>query len=562
MEQRSGRSIRRSPQRRVWGAAGLMVALLCGASGASAQCTIEMAKLIAPQGLSLHLDPGQVAIQGDTAVLGAPWAGISGVVFVFERNEGGLERWGQVARIEQAEPPASAHFGAAVAIDGDRLVATAPSALGSEAAYLFERDFGGPNHWGEVARLVPSSISLPGGFGLSVALDGDTVVVGAPDDGASYYGSLFVYERDFGGPGHWGEAAKLTQSDGSLGIGSFGRSVAVEGDTIVAGAYGAYNQGFESGAAYVFERDAGGPGSWGEVQKLTASDIAEDDSFGTCVALSGDTLVVSSESAGGSVYVFERTATWAERLKLTTAGIGSALALDGDTLLARGGAQPGAVYAFRRDLGGMDSWGLLGEYVASDGYPGNGFGETVAIDNGTLVFGARGDDHGVLTSASAYIFAPTPLVCPETYCTPGTTSSGCQALLSTRGLPRISSTTGFELVARGVQGQQFGLFFYGVSGRASIAWGAPSSGCTSTLCVANPLVRCAVRSSGGALNQCDGTFTYDLTAQWTSLPAQTPLLGTTVQAQLWFRDPNNPCTGPASVATTALSNAIEFVVGL
>lgn len=175
--------------------------------------------------------------------------------------------------------------------------------------------------------------------------------------------------------------------------------------------------------------------------------------------------------------------------------------------------------------------------------------------------GARGDDHGVLTSGTAYVFAPTPLACPESYCVPGITSSGCQAILSTRGLPSATSSTGFELVARGVQGQQLGLFFYGISGRVAAPWGDPMNGCTSTLCVAAPLFRCAVQNSGGTMGQCDGTFTYDLTAQWASSSYQNPFVGLTVQAQLWFRDANNPCSGPVPVATTALSNAIEFVVG-
>ena len=104
-------------------------------------------------------------------------------------------------------------------------------------------------------------------------------------------GAAYVFERDQGGAGNWGQVKKLTASDAEAGD-DFGASVAVSGDTAVVGAAYEIRRGSAAGAAYVFERDQGGAGNWGQVKKLTASDAEADDRFGASVAVSGDTAVV------------------------------------------------------------------------------------------------------------------------------------------------------------------------------------------------------------------------------------------------------------------------------
>jgi hypothetical protein len=174
-------------------------------------------------------------------------------------------------------------FGSAVAISGDTAVVGAPRddhAVNAEwdkgSAYVFERDAGGEGAWGEVAKLTASDAAENDFFGASVAMDGDRLVVGAWNDDGK--GAAYVFERDAGA---WSEVAKLTASDAAADDG-FGDPVAIDGDTVVVGAVlddHEVNGGDEDekGSAYVFERDAGGAGAWGEVARLTASDAAAGD---------------------------------------------------------------------------------------------------------------------------------------------------------------------------------------------------------------------------------------------------------------------------------------------
>ncbi len=140
----------------------------------------------------------------------------------------------------------------------------------------------------EVRKLTASDAQTFDLFGVSVAVAGDTAIVGAylEDTGGSDTGAAYVFQRDQGGPGNWGEVTKLTASDAQDGD-LFGWSVAVSGDTAVVGAFredagGDFFSNF--GAAYVFERNQDGPNNWGEVKKLTASDAQDVDQFGRSAA--------------------------------------------------------------------------------------------------------------------------------------------------------------------------------------------------------------------------------------------------------------------------------------
>jgi hypothetical protein len=199
-------------------------------------------------------------------------------------------------------------FGNAVAISGDTVVVGAwyENGAGSYrgAAYVFDRDAGGADAWGEVAKLTASDAEDIDFFGNAVAISGDTVVVGArSEDGAgSDCGAAYVFDRNAGGADSWGEVTKLTASDAGDDQ-LFGYAVTVGGDTVVVGA-------LHSGEAYVFDRDAGGADSWGEVAKLMSSDLEDGDFFGNAVAISSDTIVVGAygeDGAGsdrGAAYVF------------------------------------------------------------------------------------------------------------------------------------------------------------------------------------------------------------------------------------------------------------------
>ena len=210
--------------------------------------------------------------------------------------------------------------------------------------------------WSEQQKLTASDAAPNDDFGTSVALSGDTAVVGAPfdDDAGSASGSAYVFVRS---GTRWSQQQKLTASDAAPND-DFGLAVAVSGDTAVVGAIGDDDAGRVSGAAYVFVRSGT---RWSQQQKLTASDAASNDLFGISVAVSGDTAVVGArgdDDAGGvnsgAAYVFVRSGTrWSEQQKLTAsdaaAGIrfGNSVAVSGDTAVV-GAFEDDSAYVFVR----------------------------------------------------------------------------------------------------------------------------------------------------------------------------------------------------------------------
>src|SRR5262249_38752633 len=125
-------------------------------------------------------------------------------------------------------------------------------------------------------------------------------------------GSAYVFERNQGGADQWGEVKHLFPSDAAANDGLFfGNSVGISGDTIVVGAPGNDVVNLNQGAAYVFQRDQGGAGNWGEVTELNASDGANDDQLGSPVSISGSFIAagarnddIGANDAQGSAYIF------------------------------------------------------------------------------------------------------------------------------------------------------------------------------------------------------------------------------------------------------------------
>jgi len=379
-----------------------------------------------------------VAISGDTAVVGAylddDGGNESGSAYVFERNQSGADSWGQVAKLTASDPAADDQFGWSVAISGDTVVVGAylddDGGSDSGSAYVFERNQGGADAWGQVAKLTALDPAPDDFFGNTVAISGDTVVVGAvwDDDGGNASGSAYVFERNQSGADAWGQVAKLTASDADADD-NFGWSVAISGDTVVVGTWLDEDGGIASGSAYVFERNQGGADAWGQVAKLTASDATADDQFGWSVAISGDTVVIGAYldddggSDSGSAYVFERNQSgadaWGQVAKLTASDaavedyFGNAVAISGDTIAVGavwdddGGDFSGSAYVFERNQGGADTWGQVAKLTASDDAADDNFGWSVGISGDTVAVGAVWDDDGGSDSGSAYIFGLT-----------------------------------------------------------------------------------------------------------------------------------------------------------
>ena len=414
---------------------GLVMALaLALPGGASAASFSEVKKLTASDAQAGDQFGFAVAMSGDTAIVGAyledAGGSTAGAAYIFERDQGGPNNWGEVKKLFASDAQAGDWFGVSVAIDGDIAIVGArqEDAGGSfaGAAYVFERDQGGPGNWGEVTKLTASDAQTNDVFGVSVAVSGDTIIVGAGPRGAAY-----IFERDQGGPNNWGEVKKLTASDAQAFDG-FGHSVAVSGDTAVVGARGEDAAGSDAGAAYVFERDAGGADNWGEVTKLTASDAEAGDHFGENVAVSSNTAVVGAwaEDAGGgsagAAYVFERDQggpnNWGEVTKLTASdaeasdAFGFSVAVNGDVAVvgARGedeaGSNAGAAYVFQRDQGGPNNWGEVKKLAASDIEAADLFGYSVAVSGDTVVASAVQEATGGSNAGAAYVFQqPQPV---------------------------------------------------------------------------------------------------------------------------------------------------------
>jgi len=452
-----------------------MLALL--ASSPLLADVVQSAYIKASNTESIDRFGSDVAIDGDTLVVGAVVedsgsAGVngnqgdnsapnSGAVYVFTRN-GSV--WSQKAYLKASNPDADDGFGASVAISGDTIVVGAPfessNAIGvngdqndnstswAGAAYIFTHDGG---VWSQQAYLKASNPDWDDRFGYSVAISGDTVVIGAAledsnatgvngdqgDNSAEIAGAAYVFIRS---GSNWSQQAYLKASNTDADD-WFGSSVAISGETVVVGASredsnaagidGDQNNNLaaSSGAAYVFVRTGT---DWSQQTYLKASDPAAWDLFST-VAISDDTVVVGarwedsgaagvnagqddySASSAGAVYVFTRNGTlWNQQAYLKASNtdaddiFGARLAISGDKLVVgavwedsdatgingnqgdNSASYAGAAYLFTRS-GAV--WNQKAYLKASNTDADDWFGYP-AISGDTIVIGAHGEASG------------------------------------------------------------------------------------------------------------------------------------------------------------------------
>ncbi len=251
-------------------------------------------------------------------------------------------------------------------------------------------------------KLLASDGAAGDVFGLSGAIDGDVIAIGAiwDDDHGFNSGAVYVYELD--AKGVWSETFKIVPADGSSED-VFGRSVAVDGDTILVGANGDDDNGFDAGAGYVFVRDGD---AWIQQAKLLALDGASVDRVGWSVDLDGDTAVLSAHrdddagSSSGSAYVFVRDAAdnWTQEVKLTASDaaaddvFGHDVAVSGDTIIVGAykdddhGSSSGSVYVFERDA--EDLWQQTDKLTASDANTGYHYGRFLDLLGDTALIGS------------------------------------------------------------------------------------------------------------------------------------------------------------------------------
>jgi hypothetical protein len=376
-----------------------------------------------------------VALEGDLALVGAPGADGGGTdrgeACLYQRSQGGTDGWGQIKTLVADDAADGDFFGVSVSISGDYAVigAVGENGSGSDqgAAYVFYRNQGGTDNWGQVRKIVASDKADRDGFGFSVSVNGETIIVGSDgEDGAGTdRGAAYIFAKDRGGLDNWGQVAKIVSAD-PADSDRFGYSVSLNGDVAVVGCPMEDAGGTDRGAAYVFSRDFGGLDAWGLVKRLVSGAPADNSWFGNSVAIEGPMAVVGAawEDGGGTdrgaAYLFGRDEggadLWGQIKQLVAsdrsdgAFFGYSVALDGANVVVgaswagAGGTERGQTYVFSKDEGGVDTWGEIQRLRASDGANKDWFGWSIAISGPYIVSGAPGEDGAGLDRGAAYFF--------------------------------------------------------------------------------------------------------------------------------------------------------------
>ena len=281
----------------------------------------------------------------------------------------------------------------------------------SGAVVSFERE---ANTW-QQTQIFTAPDAKPGdAFGQSIALTESHLIIGAPRNDALDVdsGAAYIYKRD---KNTWRYQTKITASDGAAGD-LFGISVAIDGNTILVGADLHDKTAENAGAVYVYVLD---DNQWKQEAKLMASDGGKTDIFGVRVALSENTALISArrddtEELGvdaGSAYIFVRNgSTWTQQVKLTSPDgkaddrFGRGVALSDDTAIISAmnhdanGSNTGAVYVYKN---GADGWRYTSKFVAKSSMPDDKFGWNVGLSNGVAVVAtphhdAKGQESGAV----------------------------------------------------------------------------------------------------------------------------------------------------------------------
>ena len=378
----------------------LLIILIAGPAVAQEIAGKKTAQAGINFGLSLALEGEEMFIGEPLTVLG------SGVVYVYAPD--GTGGWVERQRLVADDAVPGDGFGWAAAVDGDLLVAGAPARDNDTGtAYVFRRD-AATGTWAQEVKLTADDGAFGDLFGRTVALSGETVVVGAPGDaaqGAAFQGAAYVFERD-AATGLWMQKAKLTASDGQPAD-WFGRSVAVYGETAAVGALFHNN---DNGAVYVFERDAA-TGTWAEHQKLSEPPLGGvPSSFGQAVAMDGENIMVGAPgyNAGGAVFMYRRDTIgfWRRRQQILGSlndNLGWALSIEGDYMVAGAlgeNERTGAVHVVRWD-GIAEAWlrqrRLVGSLAENEDF----FGSRVAVSGERALVWSQREEQG---AGSVYVF--------------------------------------------------------------------------------------------------------------------------------------------------------------
>ncbi|WOE74591.1 FG-GAP repeat protein [Alterisphingorhabdus coralli] len=370
-------------------------------------------------GFSLALSDNRLLVGAQ----GSADKGLSEYATVFVRKG---DNWVSEAVLSAADGGAGDNFGGAVAIDADIAVIGARRhdavAEDAGAAYLFARR---GSDWQQLAKLTAENAAAGDEFGYSVAIDGDTLAIGAPrnDSVADDAGAVDIFEK---ANGQWRQTAVLSAPDGAAGD-VFGISLSLSDSRLLVGADLTDQGGENAGSAYIFRREAG---DWQFETKLTARDADAGDLFGIRVHLDGDLALIGAardderaENAGAA-YIFRRTdREWQQEAKLIPPDgaandrFGTRVAVSGDTLavgsILHDGSvtDAGAVYVYQKKGG---NWRVTRKLVASESAGEDVFGWGLTMNKNHIAVGAPGfivTKPGI--AGAAYVFDLKVLGCLE-----------------------------------------------------------------------------------------------------------------------------------------------------
>jgi hypothetical protein len=550
-----------------------LVLIAAVASGGAGAAQIVQSKITSPvttagEGYATRIEwlPGEALVSAPVHSGGALF---SGGIFVHAQVG---DTWEFRQTLTSPAPQIGASFGHALEASGEWLLTTEPYHSGSGpayggAAYVFRR-VGGT--WLLHQTLIPLDAALPGtqNFGTCAAIDGTTLVVGAQADtsaGTEGGGSVYVFEL---AGQTWMQKAKLVPDAANLQAGAlFGASVALSGQTLVIGATnldGTSSLG--EGAVFTFQRIGG---AWVQTQKLVAADAKPHALFGSDLALQGSTLLVAAvghDHAGngmrGAVYEFTLAAgTWTQTQELLApipgdpslfgadVGLDADLAVIGSVGDADLGEQAGCAYVFRR---ASSQWQLFGKALAPDGAAGDVLADEVELRGTRILVSAQGYEDtelnpNALDTGAVYLFEVAPQTLQYGSChTAGpcrndddhggcASSQGHGAVLAAAGSTSVLEDA-LALEARWLPPDVFGMLFLGGAeqfltyGDGRIAVGPGAAGMFRVL----PL-----QWSGpqGAMLWDGGLVAYSQS----NPPSEQIEAGDTWYAQVWYRDPSGPC---------------------
>jgi hypothetical protein len=369
----------------------------------------------------------------------------AGAAFIYKKDQGGPNKWGLVKKLNASYKNSGDAFGISVHISGEYAIvgadhededaANANPLTDAGAAYIFKKDQGGSDNWGEVGKITPPDRAANDNFGKAVAINGNYAVAGAPLHDVA--GAAYIFRGDNGGADNWGYAARLV-SGGNVDGESFGASVGISGDHAVVGAptrtamSGLPAEALNAGAACVFVKDGANPDVWTLVREITSEDPGNQ--LGIAVAIDGQYAVIGapwtppvSDSDRGTAYVLSQnqggSGVWGTLTEITATRTGSesdndlygaSVSISGGTIIVGakedGASKTGAAYIHEQNQGGADTFGQLARILSMHSDMQDHFGYVVAVSGNYAVVSAPGDaedengQNRVVGAGAVYVF--------------------------------------------------------------------------------------------------------------------------------------------------------------